>query len=65
MELWKYTQKRARIKFKDGDVLTGFVREYIDQEDTDLGYDEIFFKPDEQDEISVGEPEIKSIEVIE
>lgn len=54
-----------KIEFKDGDVLTGFIRDYIDQEDTDFDYDELHFKPDGQEDFFVGELEIKSIEIIE
>lgn len=65
LKLWLYTRKRVRIEFKNGDILTGFVRDYIDQEDTDFDYDELHFKPDGQDDFFVGEPEIKTIEIIE
>lgn len=45
--------------------MTGFVNDYIDQEDTDFDYDEIIFTPEGDELICVGEPEIKSIEIIE
>lgn len=64
MELWKYTQKRVKVIFTDGEVLTGFVRDYTDQEDTDNDYDELDFIPDGKEEISIGEHEIESIEAI-
>ncbi|MEK3993694.1 hypothetical protein MKY29_02980 [Psychrobacillus sp. FSL K6-2365] len=65
MELWKYTQKKVRVVFTDGDIMTGFVRDYTDQEDTENDFDELDFIPDGQEEISIGENEIKSIVVIE
>ncbi|MFZ0577713.1 MAG: hypothetical protein WAM41_09390 [Psychrobacillus psychrotolerans] len=64
MELWKYTQKKVRVVFTDGDIMTGFVRDYTDQEDTENDFDELDFIPDGQEEISIGENEIKSIEII-
>lgn len=64
MQLWKYIQKRVRIEFKDGEVLEGFVHDYIDQEDTDFDYDEIMFTPDGGSIISVGEYEIKTIQLV-
>ena len=64
MELWKYTQKKVRVVFTDGDIMTGFVRDYTDQEDTENDFDELDFIPDGQKEISIGENEIKSIEII-
>lgn len=45
--------------------MTGFVNDNIDQEDTGFDYDEIFFTPDGDEMICIGEPEIKSIEMIE
>lgn len=65
VELWKYTQKRVKVVFTDGDTLTGFVRDYTDQEDTENDYDELEFIPEGKDEITIGENEIKSIELIE
>lgn len=65
LKLWEYSRKRVRIVFKDGTVMTGFVNDYVDQEDTDFDYDEIDFVPDGEEMISIGEPEIKSIEIIE
>ena len=65
MELWKYTQKKVRVVFTDGDIMTGFVRDYTDQEDTENDYDELDFIPEGQEEISIGENEIKSIEIIQ
>ncbi|MGZ0086052.1 hypothetical protein ACWNXI_10930 [Caldibacillus thermoamylovorans] len=53
-----------KIEFKDGQVLEGFVHDYIDQEDTDYNYDEIIFTPDGGNIISVGEHEIKTIELV-
>lgn len=65
MELWKYTQKNVKVVFTDGETMTGFVRDYTDQEDTENGYDEIDFIPERKEEITIGETEIKSIEIIE
>jgi hypothetical protein len=64
MELWKYTQKKVRVVFTDGDIMTGFVRDYTDQEDTENDFDELDFIPDGQEEMTIGENEIKSIEII-
>lgn len=65
VELWKYTQKKVKVFFTDGDTMTGFVRDYTDQEDTENDYDELDFIPEGKPEITIGENEIKSIELIE
>lgn len=65
LKLWEYSRHRVRIEFKNGKVMTGFVNDNIDQEDTGFDYDEIFFTPDGDEMICIGEPEIKSIEMIE
>ncbi|MDQ0269948.1 hypothetical protein [Cytobacillus purgationiresistens] len=65
MKLWEFTQKRVKVTFKDGEILKGFVRDYIDQEDTDFDYDELSFIPDGQEEITISELEINTIEIIE
>jgi hypothetical protein len=64
MKLWKYTQKKVKIVFTDGDVMIGFVRDYTNQEDTENDFDELDFIPEGKEEISVGENEIESIEII-
>lgn len=65
LKLWNYSRKRVRIVFKDGTVMTGFVDDYVDQEDTDYDYDEILFTSDEGEYLCIGEPEIRLIEIIE
>ncbi|MDI2588056.1 hypothetical protein OR571_13255 [Psychrobacillus sp. NEAU-3TGS] len=65
MELWKYTQKKVKVLFTDGDTMTGFVRDFVNQEDTENDYDELSFIPEGEPEITIGENEIKSIVVIE
>lgn len=53
------------IVFTDGDTMIGFVRDFVNQEDTENDYDELSFIPEGKDEITIGENEIKSIELIE
>ncbi|EPZ37706.1 MULTISPECIES: hypothetical protein [Anoxybacillus] len=64
MGLWEYVGKKIRVTLKDGEILEGIVQDYTDQEDTDDDYDSLDMFV-EGKYIGVGEPEIKSIEIIE
>ncbi|ADU94517.1 hypothetical protein GGR02_001838 [Anoxybacillus voinovskiensis] len=64
MRLWEYVGKKIRVTLKDGEILEGIVQDYTDQEDTDDDYDSLDMFV-EGKYIGVGEPEIKSIEIIE
>ncbi|KHF28748.1 hypothetical protein LR68_02501 [Anoxybacillus sp. BCO1] len=57
-------RKKIRVTLKDGEILEGIVQDYTDQEDTDDDYDSLDMFV-EGKYIGVGEPEIKSIEIIE
>ncbi|AEV17632.1 MULTISPECIES: LSm family protein [Geobacillus] len=64
MRLWEYVGKKIRVTLKDGEILEGIVQDYTDQEDTDNDYDSLDMFIDGK-YIGVGEPEIKSIQIIE
>ncbi|WP_368251385.1 hypothetical protein [Enterococcus sp. 2201sp1_2201st1_B8_2201SCRN_220225] len=67
MNLRKYFEKNVRIVYKDGEVITGFVKVYTPAIDTDDElYDEIALTRTKYGGLNeVGEEEIESIEIIE
>lgn len=67
MNLRKYFEKNVRIVYKDGEVITGFVKTYTPAIDTEEElYDEIALTGTKYGGLNeVGEEEIESIEIIE
>lgn len=67
MNLRPYFEKNVRIVYKDGEVITGFVKTYTPAIDTEEElYDEIALTGTKYGGLNgVGEEEIESIEVIE
>ena len=67
-QLWNYLRSRVKVVTSDGEVITGFVTDFIDEIDNDE-QDEITILidnpgPDEPTEISLFESEIISIKAI-
>lgn len=67
-QLWNYLRSRVRVVTSDGEVIKGFVTDFIDEIDNDE-HDEITIlidnpRPDEPTEISLFESEIISIKAI-
>ena len=67
-QLWNYLRSRVQVVTSDGEVITGFVTDFIDEIDNDE-QDEITIlidnpRPDESTEISLFESEIISIKAI-
>ena len=64
-QLWNYLRSRVQVVTSDGQVINGFVTDFIDKMDNDE-QDEITIlidnpRPDEPNEISLFENEIVSI----
>lgn len=64
-QLWNYLRSRVQVVTSDGEVIKGFVTDFIDEMDNDE-QDEITIlidnpRPDEPTEISLFESEIVSI----
>ena len=55
-QLWNYLRSRVQVVTSDGEVITGFVTDFIDEIDNT--------RPDESTEISLFESEIISIKAI-
>lgn len=67
-QLWNYLRSRVKVVTSDGEVIKGFVTDFIDEMDNDE-QDEITIlidnpRPDEPTEISLFESEIISIKAI-
>ena len=67
-QLWNYLRSRVQVVTSDGEVIKGFVTDFIDEMDNDE-QDEITIlidnpRPDEPTEISLFESEIISIKAI-
>ena len=67
-QLWNYLRSRVQVVTSDGEVINGFVTDFIDEMDNDE-QDEITIlidnpRPDEPTEISLFESEIISIKAI-
>ena len=67
-QLWNYLRSRVQVVTSDGQVINGFVTDFIDKMDNDE-QDEITIlidnpRPDEPTEISLFENEIVSIKTI-
>ena len=67
-QLWNYLRSRVKVVNSDGEVIKGFVTDFIDKMDNDE-QDEITIlidnpRPDEPTEISLFESEIVSIKTI-
>lgn len=67
MNLRKYFEKKVRVVYKDGEIITGFVKVYTPAIDTEEEiYDEIALTGTKYGALNeVGEEEIESIEIIE
>lgn len=67
-QLWNYLRSRVKVVTSDGEVITGFVTDFIDEIDNDE-QDEITIlidnpSPDEPTEISLFEREINAIQEV-
>lgn len=59
MKLWEYVGENVKLQLKNGKVISGLVRFWNDEEDTEDGEDEIVINHE-----IYGLSQIKSIEVI-
>lgn len=58
LKLWEYVGENVKLELVDGRIITGFVRFWNDEEDTEDGEDEIVINHE-----IYGISEIKSIEI--
>lgn len=68
LKLWTYVGKHVRIFYKDGDVLEGYIQDYVNGEDNEDGIDSVVITNKETKKgnflYGVSENEIESIELI-